>query len=1469
MAANWELPPSGCELKLNDCVSAGIGPGCCSDTTETSGCSDAKRQCEDQVKKSCEEKIEQCKKDCRESIVKPYERLVKAEKEKQEREKKEYQERVQKCEKEVQSGPRYQSYMEAYRRTVIDTGLAQDMCAARGHRRRTPTGGDPPFLTWECCPDNPGSVIQNLQRQPTRVVFYPGWNDFRFQQPADYGEVPYMEKEFGQNVCGEYKQKAMQLEYFQFQQTGIEDCRKIKAPENKFNPNCPCDECRIKEVNERLARCFGGCYERASHSGCKTSHCSCGSFKCPGPPVRFFGAGGGIKQAQQTQDGNQTGKTKGDKEFRTRDVTFNLTFSVWGTPLELIYTRAFLPGNLLWINDVTEEREVRTVAQFDDATQTFVPVRKLVIDNFISFHLGLCAGEVDDISRIWLDGQIVYDRTINATVPFSDQQRMTLVLQRGSEAQKVRKKQAVREGFGRVPAYRGIAGVHVDDINLSVFRKFPDFKIEVVKSLDTSDMYDSTAVSGGQDIIKFDPDARRLYVKTGTGVSVRDYDGFALVQNVTVSNVRHVTRLPAILSYTAPNYTLYDVTFEDARATLASDITVGTTFMYRHVNSNNYGRETLVAASSTGEMRFYTVDDFRDPLTLQPSIELYQAFGGMFSGTVQAFAHLHYTRPERLSSLTHVWDSLFAFRSDGTDIEVHEFVNNSTDNEVNNDSLLLEDGASIVNTITAPFEGETDGVVVGAVPTEFGNGGVLLFVSFDTDTQFKIIFWHPYTGIVWEKLVAALPENFTMRQNSARYIFFFDTAGDVKRLDLSDGTLSTVNVGTVPALGGNQYFDSENGNIYYWTGTEAAVVYANRVVAAPNSVAEAITDISTRAGLTAANIDVTAIADIDLVGFRSGPDTVARPIIEQLLDAYGLTVFEDEKIIFLKKGTNNNVDVSEQDLENPFAYERVFENYETRSSRVDYYSNDTNGEPASQFFSLPDDPYNARVGLIRSFTLLENDEYMRSLAELLVFKDQEDDAESKIRLAWKYLTLTPTDMATINQAFRVNKLDIGADLSLSLELSLDAPSKYANLVPITGTEGFGRVERAADIGPLPAPLAFVHRAMGAGEKYSADVFFGVSNVVGEFADSAVVSLSSHEYESAIPGGALKEVDGPVIWGHLVTAPPATTSPFTTQQGAELQIRFTEQTDLTTLFVNGLLPETFYYTQTLNVIVVGNEIIQFQEYEVDIVDPTLVTFRHLMRARFSTEMFMAHTVGEVCYFVDYDRTQQERTVDETNDLPIKTKTNRERQVRRYDVSIPADILRPLPPHGTTRWDWTAASGFDSTLYPDNPHIFIETGYRYQNARDLSLVVEETAFNQADYFVFLLRDTFDLGTFEANLLAYPGNTSYIIYAAKAQLHDFRDNAFLNPVDHLYYGVLWLAQDHDVADWEAATEPLTAVVMARRCGPDINGVLRCNYDDLPNHIPSNLLSASLSYSTWYPGEYKSRRQRSTITGFETVTL
>ena len=578
------------------------------------------------------------------------------------------------------------------------------------------------------------------------------------------------------------------------------------------------------------------------------------------------------------------------------------------------------------------------------------------------------------------------------------------------------------------------------------------------------------------------------------------------------------------------------------------------------------------------------------------------------------------------------------------------------------------------------------------------------------------------------------------------------------------------------------------------------------------------------------------------------------------MEAFGLTVYEDDKIVFLKKAVSSEVTVDADDLMEPFGYEDIFDAYDTQTSTVKYYSDQLDGDENTQRFSLPDDVNQGKTAIDRQFTLLADDDFMRSLAELLVFTYQEKDAEANIALSWKYLLMTPTDMALLTQGFRTNALEIGADLTLRLKLSLDAASKYENFIDITGTSGFGGVQASVEISEMPGPIAFTHRAIGANEKFSADTIYGVTNVTGEFEDEERVSLTLESEPKLVtaPGAQVVDATLPVSWGYLVTPPSVPTNVFTTQQNDSLTIKFVENSGLLQQIydLNGIPLELLYASHTMNAMVVGNEIIQFRDFEIDGVDPTLVTFSCLLRARWSTDRYISHTAGEVCYIIDYENMDVQRRDIQESTLPIKTLVTRGRQQRHYDLVPPTHLFAPMSAVSITRWDRAVASGFESGDFPANPHVFIQANLRYGNCRDLNQVMQEDSFVENDYQVYLLRDYYDETQFFAALEDFElGDFSYIMALIEPQVEDMGAAAFDIPVEHSYYGVLWTTSLQDIPGWEAATEPLTAVIVANNLTADAFTTTKFSSTNTNTDI------FTISWATWTPGDYLKRRWRGTL--------
>ncbi len=88
----------------------------------------------------------------------------------------------------------------------------------------------------------------------------------------------------------------------------------------------------------------------------------------------------------------------------------------------------------------------------------------------VSLALGLCEGEISRVGRVWADG---------AEVPRDD---LNMRVYRGTEDQFPDSKIEAIEGAGVVPAYRGLAYVVIEDLDLSRFgNRVPQFSFEVIR----------------------------------------------------------------------------------------------------------------------------------------------------------------------------------------------------------------------------------------------------------------------------------------------------------------------------------------------------------------------------------------------------------------------------------------------------------------------------------------------------------------------------------------------------------------------------------------------------------------------------------------------------------------------------------------------------------------------------------------------------------------------------------------------------------------------------------------------------------------------------------------------------------------------------------------------------------------------------------------------------------------------------
>ncbi len=145
---------------------------------------------------------------------------------------------------------------------------------------------------------------------------------------------------------------------------------------------------------------------------------------------------------------------------------FRLNSASEGAAVPLVFGRMRLGGQVIWASRF-EERSETTGGGGKGAP------RRPTVTTYsysVSLAIAICEGEIARVGRIWADG----------TELAPDEIAMRVYT--GSEDQVPDPKIEAVEGAGRAPAYRGVAYVVIEDLDLSPFgNRVPQFNFEVVR----------------------------------------------------------------------------------------------------------------------------------------------------------------------------------------------------------------------------------------------------------------------------------------------------------------------------------------------------------------------------------------------------------------------------------------------------------------------------------------------------------------------------------------------------------------------------------------------------------------------------------------------------------------------------------------------------------------------------------------------------------------------------------------------------------------------------------------------------------------------------------------------------------------------------------------------------------------------------------------------------------------------------
>ncbi|GKY88738.1 baseplate multidomain protein megatron [Sinisalibacter aestuarii] len=156
---------------------------------------------------------------------------------------------------------------------------------------------------------------------------------------------------------------------------------------------------------------------------------------------------------------------------------FRLTGVSEGAPIARVYGRMRMGGQVIWSSGVKEHA---TVSEESDggsgkgvltgAAQGTSRTTTVEYRYTMSLAIALCEGEITRVGRVWADGDEIAPERLNMRV------------YPGSESQMPDPKIEAVKGAGNVPAYRGVAYVVIEDLDITAFgNRVPVLNFEVIR----------------------------------------------------------------------------------------------------------------------------------------------------------------------------------------------------------------------------------------------------------------------------------------------------------------------------------------------------------------------------------------------------------------------------------------------------------------------------------------------------------------------------------------------------------------------------------------------------------------------------------------------------------------------------------------------------------------------------------------------------------------------------------------------------------------------------------------------------------------------------------------------------------------------------------------------------------------------------------------------------------------------------
>lgn len=799
---------------------------------------------------------------------------------------------------------------------------------------------------------------------------------------------------------------------------------------------------------------------------------------------------------------------------RLGDLT--VTSSAYGAPIPFGYGTVRMAGNIIWSTSIQEHKNVQTSSApggkggAKKSTQT-----SITYSYSASFAVAFGESPAAGVIRIWADSKLIYDAQSTTEIP----EELSGIIFRfydGNEEQLPEGIEVADKGEGNVPAYRGICRIVFDDMPLANFaNRIPNITAEIAFKEVTPDYpiivwtpinHPQAAKITDGNVCAVDYQRNVVYTVKLTGAegtkalrrmqyktlvedrvvldedvwTVQDPADFAAMSNLAVGydgylyacgsggNSKPIIRIDPNSMKEIDQWGASSVSTANGTNSFATVSTFGMCSLYGPTGRIDF----LITGGFFNQVGVLRVDPMEyvwgAGMALDENRQIGIANGDIFEETGTAYI---------------VGGGTTGGSGFSANLGIYKF----TITQAASYSPITEQTVGVdfdkLATIAAgdliPGASLLGGcVLIGRDPTD---GGLVIGINSSTGGDERIIKWTEADGVVWNTEVDdfynASTSSIAQNNRLTGETYSWLSGNDLRTIDLRTGEYTTATGIASASAGYPQVYDAKANSILFRNGSDgggAGSVFWKKIFlglaeAAGDTLANIVTDLCTRSGLTVGDLDVSELTD-EVAGYVIARPSTARAGLEILTQAYFFNGVESDFMLkFPKRGGDVDQDISQPELAN--IDETTGEIWrERRTQEVElperinvlYMEKDNDYQQGVQFSKRISNPYPAmssrdQFNLELAIVMLATE--AKQISEKWLYTTWIERVAYEAISSWRFLLLDPADIVLVTLdsgaqfRARIIKSELGADMTLSMQFLAQEAASYVSTVEGDGGKG--------------------------------------------------------------------------------------------------------------------------------------------------------------------------------------------------------------------------------------------------------------------------------------------------------------------------------------------------------------------------------------------------------------------------------